>query len=414
MTKKEFIEKREAIKAEAANLEGTAYDAKMREIDALTREFNAETATMQREAIVTNKKDVNAQLREVAVAVMKDGQRREITLRPTATPADDHNIQASGAIEKNIQQMLPVLEKGLIWSEVGMKMMTGVHSDILWPWASNSGVAEEVGETVALTANNIDFHNKTATPYRVGAQCKVTWEAIEDAAFDVASFVIADINRKVARLLNKKTFGTPNFDGLKGPFANSSPTVIDGTYANIKAKKAKIAATGVDMAGFAYVCDNKTKALLETTPKANGQGGFIMENGKIDGDPVFVTEWINVKSDGTFYTDKYYLEMGVWGELAACQHGELRFVVDPYTEAGKNEVVFTLNTRFSLTNLATDSDEWAIYNLTPVTYNSVVVSGGVNATVVNTASSPVIVSGEVEAEITNTTESPVNTKEVTV
>lgn len=403
MNKKEFLEKRSALIAESANLEGAAYDAKMREVDNLTREYNAETAVQQREAIVKNQpKDMNKMFREVAQEVIKTGQSRELTLRPTSS--DTHNIETSGAIELKIEQLLPILEKGLIWNQVGMKMMTGVQSDLVWPYATNSGEAEIVGETVALTAYDPTFGKKTAVPYRVGATCTVTWEAIEDAAFDVAGFVTADLGRKVQRALNKVTFGTPNFTTLHGPFANSSPSAIDATYANIKAKKALIAATGVDMAGFAYVCDNKTKALLESTPKANGQGGMILENGKIDGDPVFVTEYVNIKSDGSFYTDKYYLEMGVWGELAACQHGQARLVVDPYTAAGKNEVKFTLNTRFSLTDLATAQGEWAIYNLTPAT------DLNVGVTVKNTDAAPVKISGGVK--VTNTTSDPVNTKEV--
>ena len=403
MTPKEFQKQLTELKVKLANAEEGQRETIKEQIVKLREDFHDETLVMQRSAVEPNGYDAAKHLREVALAVMKDGQRREVTLLPT--DSDTHNIQSSGAIEKNIQQMLPILEKGLIWDAVGMKVMTGVHSDLVWPYASNSGEAEEVGETVALTPYDPTFGNKTATPYRVGAQCVVTNEAIEDAAFDLAAFVTADINRKVKRLLNKKTFGTPNFSGLKGPFANSSPAALDCTYANIKAKKALIAATGVDMAGFAYICDNKTKALLESTPKANGQGGFILENGKIDGDPVYITEYVNIKSDGGFYTDKYYLEMGVWGELAACQHGSLHFIVDPYTKAGKNEVVFTLNTRFSLTNLATAEGEWAIYNLTPATDLTVGV------TVKNTTTNPVNTSGSVK--VTNTEDDPVRTKAVT-
>ena len=370
---------------------------------AQNRELNAaelaEEVTLQREfrnnsmAITMQNQDAECKrnapvvtsaqrFREIALEAVRSGQKRDVTLS-VVNVSDTNNIRTSGAIELSIQEMLPVLEKGLIWDKVGLKMITGVGADLIWPYATNSGVAEEVGETVALTDADINFGKKTATPYRVGAEVDVTREALEDAAFDLSGFVVAELNRKIQRLLNKKLFGTPNFTGLRGPWYNTTPDVLNLTYANIKTKKALVAATGVDMASFAYVCDNKTKALLESTPKANGQGGMIMENGMIDGDPVFVTEWINIKSDGSFYSDKYYLGMGAWGEIAGCQHGAITFTIDPYTNAGKNEVRFIVNTRFSITNLATDAAEFGIYNLSPV------YDGTVGVTIANTESNPV-------------------------
>lgn len=396
MTKKEFREAFQALEAKKVNLEGAELDAVVREQNALTAKFAAETAEMQRE---DKRISTNAVLREAAKATIKDGQRREITLS-VIDSGDTNNIVSSGAIELNIQQMLPTLEKGLIYNLVGLRTMTGVAGDLLWPYASNSGFADEPDETEAITPTDINFGKKTATAYRVGAQTAVTYEAIDDAAFDLAGFVTADLSRRIQRTLNKKTFGTVNFSGLKGPFANASASQIEATWKNIKEKKAAIAATGVDMSTFAYVMDNKTKALLETTPKANGQGGFVLENGKIDGDPVFVTEFVNIKSDGSYETTKHYIEMGCWGELAACQHGQVRLTIDPYTAAGKNEVIFTLNTRYSLTNLATDAAEWAIYDLTAP-------SGVTEVLITNDGDSPVPVL------IGNGDDAPVPTKDVT-
>jgi hypothetical protein len=77
-----------------------------------------------------------------------------------------------------------------------------------------------------------------------------------------------------------------------------------------------------------------------------------MENGKIDGDPVYVTEYINTKADNTQETGEYRLEMGCWNYLAANQHGEVRFTIDPLTLASSNETKFVLHTKWSLTNLA--------------------------------------------------------------
>jgi hypothetical protein len=208
----------------------------------------------------------------------------------------------------------------------------------------------------------IDYDKKTAIPYSSGITIKVTNEAIDEATFDLAGFVQTQMGLAVMRYLNKKTFSPANWSGLAGPYKNANPAQLVATYKNIKEQKALIAATGVDMSGFAYVMDNKTRALLESTPKAVGQGGFILENGKIDGDPVYVTEYINTKADGTQETGKYRLEMGCWNYLAANQHGEVRFTIDPLTLASSNETKFVLHTKWSLTNLAL-ADAFKIFEL---------------------------------------------------
>lgn len=338
-------------------------DAEQSNYDMLVREFEANKRQIEMQNIARENKPVEKaeSLREVLASAKR--QSREISFAELTSEATN-NITASGAQVKNIMEMLPVLEKGLIWNRLGLRVQTGVKGSVLWPYATNAVEVEEKTEAAALNDTDINFANKQAVPYASGITIKVTNEAIDEAAFDVEGFVQTQAGLAVLRYLNKKTFSTANWSGLAGPFKNASPADMDGTYANIKAKKAAIAATGVDMTYFAYVCDNKTKALLESTPKANGQGGMICENGMIDGDPVYVTEYINTKANGEQETGKYYLEMGCWNYLAANQHGDLRVTVDGISLASTGEEKITLFTRWSLTNLAPDA-AWVIVNLVP-------------------------------------------------
>lgn len=345
----------DAQKQEAAQLE--------REYKNISRQLEVEVREAQLKALEkpAPKKSVGEQLREIAKDAIEHKQAREISLS-VLTEGDKNNIVSAGAQATTIFGLLPLLEKGLIWNQVGMKVQTGVTGNLLWPYATTNVEVEERAEAAALNDKDINFDNKTAVPYGSGITIKVTNEAIDEATFDLASFVQTQMGLAVMRYLNKKTFSPANWTGLVGPFKNATPAELVVSYKNIKEKKALIAATGVDMSGFAYVCDNKTRALLETTPKANGQGGFIMENGKIDGDPVYVTEYINTKADGTQETGEYRLEMGCWNYLAANQHGEVRFTIDPLTLASSNETKFVLHTKWSLTNLAL-ADAFKIFKL---------------------------------------------------
>jgi hypothetical protein len=98
------------------------------------------------------------------------------------------------------------------------------------------------------------------------------------------------------------------------------------------------------MSGFCYVMDAAMFSLLETTPKDAGSGLFVIQDGKIDGDPVFVTSL-------AAYAGK--IVAGCFGYEALCQHGPAYFIIDPYTLASKNSTKFTLNLDFSLTDLET-------------------------------------------------------------
>jgi len=345
----------DAQKQEAAQLE--------REYKNISRQLEVEVREAQLKALEkpAPNKSIGEQLREIAKDAIDHKQAREISLS-VLTEGDKNNIVSAGAQATTIFGLLPLLEKGLIWNQVGMKVQTGVTGNLLWPYATTNVEVEERAEAAPLNDKDIDFDNKTAIPYPSGITIKVTNEAIDEATFDLAGFVQTQMALSVMRYLNKKTFSPANWTGLAGPFKNASLTELEVSYKNIKEQKALIAATGVDMSGFAYVCDNKTRALLETTPKAVGQGGFIMENGKIDGDPVYVTEYINTKVDNTQETGEYRLEMGCWNYLAANQHGEVRFTIDPLTLASSNETKFVLHTKWSLTNLAL-ADAFKIFEL---------------------------------------------------
>ena len=105
--------------------------------------------------------------------------------------------------------------------------------------------------------------------------------------------------------------------------------------------------TNANMIGFCYIMDAALYSALEATPKDLGSGRFIIEGGKIDGDPIFIT-------DNTEYEGK--LVCGCFGYEALNQHGTSHFIVDPYSQAKKNVVVFTFSADFSLSYLVRAND----------------------------------------------------------
>ena len=165
------------------------------------------------------------------------------------------------------------------------------------------------------------------------------------------------------RTLNRVIFSHQNFTSdLHGPFASAKASgAFAGatpTYKELLEMKGKIASTGVEMIGFCYIMSEAMKAALEATPVDAGSGRMIIENGAIAGYPVFCTEYINYGSNKE-KADVEYVAAGCFGYLPTNQHGEVRMIFDPYTQAKNDVIVITMNADWSITTVRKDA--FALY-----------------------------------------------------
>jgi HK97 family phage major capsid protein len=315
-----------------------------------------------KEGIDITREDETPAAEEPAAATLSAGVSSSVL-----NTGETNNITSSGAIPKVIKNLLGLLQNKLVYNRVGLQISTGVKGEIVWPVLA-AGVTVTVEEEAAEVGDStLNFSKIVAIPRRLAVATDITNEALEDASFDVQSVVVNNFNDTVAQFLNTALLRTTAVsDGLDGPFTQTgietSNLSATPTYAELIAMKGAVAGKNVPLYAPAFVMNSELYAKLEATPKAQGQGGFIIENGKIDGDPVYVTEYINTKADGTQETGKYRLEMGCWNYLAANQHGEVRFTIDPLTLASSNETKFVLHTKWSLTNLAL-ADAFKIFKL---------------------------------------------------
>lgn len=355
LTDEEF----KAIQDQSRELKGELESINMSIAAALANQ----AAEMQGREVTMSK---NAVIRELLNDI-RTGKRqeREISLG-VLSEGDKNNMTSAGAVNLTINDLLPRLSEGLIWDKVGMKVQTGVVGNILWPYATDNVKMVEVGETAQLQDQKINFDNVKAVPSEVGATISVTYAAIEDASFDLLTFIQESFRLAMQDFLNHKTFSHATFTGIKGPWSGKAKTdALVATYENILNAKADLINAGVNMNGFCYVLDAKAEALLKSVPKADGQGGFIIQDGKLDGDPYFVSHYIREKADGSGLDTNMYLGLGVWNYLAANQHGNVYMTVDPYTLADKGMLKLTIRTRWSLTTLREEA--FALYKLTKAT-----------------------------------------------
>lgn len=254
-----------------------------------------------------------------------------------------------------IGEVIEPLEKGLILDKVGTKMQYGIVGAWQFPVVAGGVEAELQDENVDLTDKKIDITKIVPEPRRVGISIPVSNRAIDQSAGLILDIVRKQLYLAIQRLLNKWMFNKTQLSkASKGCFvdAYATPAVTFAgdvpTWAEVLKIEAAVMEKGVVMDGTAaWVCSASMFAKLKAAPKDAGSGRFIVEDGMIDGYPVFVTE----------YVEKDMLGFGVFSYELVGQFGEMRMTVDSTSAAvaKKNMTYFVFNTDFDMLTLRSEA-----------------------------------------------------------
>jgi len=296
--------------------------------------------------------------REVAFDELIDGMKARNIPEEYRSVVEGENIiilrdvQDSSTVSAitplTIGDIIKPLEKGLILSKVGVKMQYGM--DGAWQFPIVAGVvAKVVGEDVKVGDSKIDINKITPKPKRVSIRVPVTYQAQNRSAGKLFSIVTEQIAMSLTRVLNQWMFSSTALPGTDGGCFVNPTTKLNYTgkaWKDAIALKGAVMKTGIVFDGTpAYVCTATKYAELESTPRDAGSGLMVIENGKINGFPVFITEDF----------EEGALGFGIFSYMLVGQFGSMRLTVDPYTQADQDRIVFTLNTEFDMLPLRTEA-----------------------------------------------------------
>lgn len=361
---KRYNEIAEEFRAMADTLEKEkrGYTAdEQKHVDELRAEQDRISARLRSEELAENLTPAQSAAQRLAEAerAIRENVKRGVstTIRlvrenPSPVPSEptitDINVANAGNIVRiNLQDVLMPLQEGLILDKVGLPLMTGLVGEYVWPVASMVE-ATIGGDNMELTEQKISLSALKAVPDTIGVTCGVTRRTINQSGGIIETIVKNLLPMAVAKAVNKAMFGTTAATGatnLVGPFIGKSPTMIAKTYADINKLKAAVLKSGVEGEHMAWVMTKSTKAILEATSKDTGSGIMICENDMIAGIPVFTTEFIGDD----------YIGIGDFTYQPVGQFGDFSFIVDPYTEARKDVVQFTLHVDFGTKTLRSDA-----------------------------------------------------------
>lgn len=347
---------------DVANREKRALtDEEKREYDALVREHVrnreslADNATAEQLAKMREEDNKSAVLREYFKGVKSSRAADTVILLSKAGDNVTNTIEASGAINLKIEDLIDTQVDGLDLPQ-SLRILTGVVGDDLWPFSIDDAEITEAGEIAALSEQALDFDSIKAVAHRVGVQISISNNAIDNTAFDIYAFVVYKISKAMAIYFAKKVYSHAAFTGNKGPYAEVTAGTLYPTFENILEA---VAALPVSQGIPVITIDKMTEAKLKATPKVPGSGsaGFVIENGLLAGYPYTVSEYINYKLNGANFVkdgDDHFFGIGCWDYFALQQHGEVRLTTDSVSAAvaARNKTVITLNTNISMTELS--------------------------------------------------------------
>ena len=339
-----------------------AFNKAKSEYDGVCRELSDEIADQQASSCLREQeRNTGARLRELLSSTHNGVQsRREIVLSGTADSGTGV-VGDSGAVSLTIHDMIPTLNEGLGLPS-GLSLVTGVTGNELWPVSVDDVAMEETGEVEALSAQVLNFDKLTPIQRRVALRVLVSNTAIDNAAFDLLGFVQQKFTLAMRKYIAEKVFSQAAWNGNKGPFSGAAPAgtiTLDATaYKNILKAVAQFADKGYDASQVCLVFDAATEAELKSTPKAEGQGGFIIENGKCAGYNYVVSHYINTKLDeagkALVTTPDKYIGIGLFNYEVVEQHGDVRLTIDSTSDGVgmKNVTSVILNTSMSFTDIS--------------------------------------------------------------
>lgn len=174
----------------------------------------------------------------------------------------------------------------------------------------------------------------TLTPKRLTCFVDISKQLLLQDTNSIETALRNDISRAVMEKLEGTVLGNAAGSTTQpaGIFNGVSAQTTALDYAQIAKSEESLDTNNIG-GEIAYIVAPNSKRELRTTAKGSNTGGFIMEDGEIDGAKVFVSSQCVSKG----------VAVGRWSDMVIGQWGGIDILVDPYTQAASGLVRLVVN-----------------------------------------------------------------------
>lgn len=241
------------------------------------------------------------------------------------------------------------LRGAMLGEKLGVKYLNGLQGQvsIVTGGADASWVAEEG----AASAQKPAYAKATLSPKRLQVLQGVTYDLLHQSTKDVDRLIMDDMVKAHAAKLDAAIFagsgssgepiGVLNASGINTIYTNDSSHAAAVTYAKLVQMETEVGEdNGLLDETLAYVVNAKIQGKLKTIPQIAGYPYYLMNDGKVNGYPCFMTNAIPTATfSGTSNCSSALF--GPWSQVLVGGWGGLQFIVDPYTAKNKGVLEIT-------------------------------------------------------------------------
>lgn len=244
---------------------------------------------------------------------------------------------ADGVVETEVENILAPLRDNNVLVSAGAKFLTNLKGNVKLPvmgasnctWEDETASAKDAGTTITA---------KELSPKRLCCYLDVSKQFLIQDSASANATLQQDIVNAISEKLQKTILGAGAGSAKQpaGIFYGATPTTAT-TFADIC--KIEGAVDDANVGGNrAYIVSNKAKAGLRNMAKSAKSTQLVMENGEIDGTPVYATS--SVEGTNFAYGDFSNLVIAQWGgvdmivdSISQSTSGCVRLVINAYFDA---------------------------------------------------------------------------------
>ena len=251
-------------------------------------------------------------------------------------------------ITEDLLGILGPIRDSLVMVKAGATFLTGLKGNIGIPAYSGSSVAW-ADETGSAQNGKGTFSKVELSPKRLTAYIDISKQFLAQDTLSTDAMLTQDLARAVAVKLQATILGKDATAANKpdGFFTGTPTYTVNGaaSFANMIALETKVPVDEALVNNLAYITSVKGAGILKSTLRAASVAeGFILENGRANGYPLYATTGMaSGLQDGT---DEEGIVFGNWADFVIGQWGALDITVDPYSKAADGMVRLVINSFF--------------------------------------------------------------------
>lgn len=246
------------------------------------------------------------------------------------TVTGDEGAKGGETVETVVEGLLTPLYDNQVLGN--FTWLTGLQGDVKIPAMAGNTVAWE-GETTEADKTDSAITSVVLQPKRLSAYVDISKQLLLQSNANIEAVIRQDLINALNDKLQKTFLGNEAGSATKPAGLFVGAGAIDAVdFASIVAIEQAAEESNVTPTG--YIINPAIKADARQAVKAAGQGGFLFENGELDGMPTAVTN----AAKGILFGNLKDFVIGQWGDVEV--------VVDQYTRATFGEIRLVINAYF--------------------------------------------------------------------